>query len=344
MVSNIGCVFYSVEFGETRQLLDSDEVVLIQADELNEDNALLLTINGLFTMEPDGSTRPVVSKTEFEDSNVKPDDITSFVQHNASTIIFVEDRAHCLRLLKRTDQSQDIISTMAGNCRSSGSTNGKFDKAKFDEPQTLVNGESSNTYYLTENRDGDGIIRLIQMAEESVTNFYDKEPSNELFWYSMVYMPQRDTLYTSTSTGLSSLDISSKQYSWVVHGGLSAINGPFSSAKIIKNVALASVSNDVIIAVPKSQDDVQLQLIDLKAGSISSMKFKADTLTCVGVDSSRNVIYLGAISGVYILPCEYLLCSLINFKFRLNIFTCYVLLHTLTAYLSIHLCLYFACG
>lgn len=313
LVSNIGCVFYSVEFGETRQLLDSDEVVLIQADELNEDNALLLTINGLFTMEPDGSTRPVVSKTEFEDSNVKPDDITSFVQHNASTIIFVEDRAHCLRLLKRTDQSQDIISTMAGNCRSSGSTNGKFDKAKFDEPQTLVNGESSNTYYLTENRDGEGIIRLIRMAEESVTNFYDKEPSNELFWYSMVYMPQRDTLYTSTSTGLSSLDISSKQYSWVVHGGLSAINGPFSSAKIIKNVALASVSNDVIIAVPKSQDDVQLQLIDLKAGSISSMKFKADTLTCAGVDSSRNVIYLGAISGVYVLPCEYLLCSLINF-------------------------------
>ena len=276
-------------------------------------NIIMLTRIGIYTLSSDNESNIVITSTELNNQGALA--VSSFAQHDAETIILVDNSAHCLHKLVRSPQPSSV-SVLAGVCNDQYpvTKDGTFRTARFKRPNIIAKG-LSNDYYLSETGNADGIVRKVKVDDETVsdgtvTNIFEGTQS-QVKWenpYAMTFIQETNLLFVSTTRNLFSIDVSSQpvNVTGLTAGQRGNQDGLLSKSKFTSSNALATVNKELLLAAPTFTEGNVLRVINLRNEFVFTLALNySNAIKSVLTIAHQNKVYVGGENGVSILSCKY---------------------------------------
>ena len=303
--------YFRIEFGAPVSYWSNDSNVnFMQEDDLIQGNLLLRTQKGLYSLTPDGQLITVASREKLTKEGVGG--ISSFVAHNTSSLILVDDANNCLHWLHRknsqSSSSQFVLSTLTGKCGDNGNrTDGKFEIAQLNRPDYISKGHSKGYYFLSEPLTDNGTIKMINFNQSRIDLMLGgKKAQPKPAWKepnAIIYIPELQTLYIATYANLYSVPFPIPIPKALTSGKRGRADGPLASAEFMSTRALTAIGGKVLIALPVN--GAYLRIIDLQLEYVFSLSLPVDKrFTCILAVQSAKRIYLGGPDGLWVISCE----------------------------------------
>lgn len=304
------CYFvFRVLFESIEEYWTSDVDVNFMQEDMHREGHIIMTTrdHGIGTLSPSGQFTVNVSFDDLYRNDIGR--ISSFMQHNATMMILVDEEYNCLRWLNR---ETDEIEPMAGRCRLGKSpeslAGSDLMEVRFNKPMIIAMGRNNQEYYLTEDGNGTGAVTHLKLSSASTMSFLNNDFMQGRFEnpQGIVHDEQTKKLYISFVGKIFYIDLDDDAANYG-SGFLGHSEDPLATTpEYVLSGALTVVAGRVLVALP-NDDNSALHLIDLDTKRVSLHGIADRDATCLLTVPSQKKLYIGGRDGISVISydCEY---------------------------------------
>ena len=236
--------------------------------------------------------------------------LMGFTQINSTSILTADWGNHCLRLV---DKISFTTSTLAGHCRSSGTTDGGPDEARFYWPYSIVRDPTTESDVVVTD-EGSSIVRQVNLRT-GFTKTLVSRSSRLRFPLGMVADFSGRELLITTRTGISGYNARLQRLR-IIAGKKDRLG--YSDKSLRRSFfrwprAVVQLSDDIILVA--DTDNNRLRVLNMANDTVSSIctgreKTKNTIATNCGLERPDSLlvegekIYIGQRGAIRTLRCE----------------------------------------